>query len=331
MTDAPISQARWLAIAKHILARYAMPNATVAWLAYTHNPVFDVRRDNARYVLRLRAYDTQHEQWMRSEAHILKAAGTHLPVPLPMGDVQVLELDEGRVLALLLHYLEGEPITVAQLTPDLLYKIGAFIARWHNICAQLLNVSDKGINPLVQDSKLQRPRLDFEGLFGAQSIYQHEGERIYTDEQRTLMDTAKDKVRAAMDARGSNGLLLVHGDLLLDNLLLHNGEVRALDFEYCGFGYDLYDLTPLLWQLKPEPSYPAWEDALWAGYTALRPLPYRHLLETFIVARQVASMRWIAANQHNPAIGSEAPALLQRRAVELKTFLDTGVLKRGMW
>jgi Ser/Thr protein kinase RdoA (MazF antagonist) len=331
MTDAPIPQAHWLAIAKHALACYAMPHAAVEWLAYTHNPVFDVRHEGKRYVLRLRAYDAQHEQWLRSEAYILKAAGAHLPVPLPMGDVLVLDMDEGRVLALLLHYLEGEQITRAQLTPELMHKVGAFIARWHNVSTELITVLSKGINPLVQELDLHRPRLDFEGLLGTQSIYQHEGERIYTDEQHALMDAAKARVRAAMVARGANGLLLVHGDLLLDNLLLHNGEVRALDFEYCGFGYDLYDLTPLLWQLKPEPHYPVWEGALWAGYTSLRPLPYRHLLETFIVARQVASMRWIAANQHNPAIGSEAPALLQRRAAELKTFLETGVLKRGTW
>jgi Ser/Thr protein kinase RdoA (MazF antagonist) len=258
---------------------------------------------------------------MRAEAYILRAAGAHLPVPLPVGDLQVLQVNEGRVLALLLHYLEGEAITIAQLTPDLMRKIGGFIARWHQVGTQILG----------QPTVLTRPRLDFEGLLGTQSIYQHEGERIYTDEQHALMQAAKEKVRAAMDARGADGFLLVHGDMLLDNLLLYEGEIRALDFEYCSFGYDLYDLTPLLWQLKPEPNYPVWEDALWEGYTTPRPLPYRHLLEAFIAARQVASMRWIAANQHNPAIGSEAPALLQRRAAELKTFLETGVLRRGAW
>ena len=118
--------------------------------------------------------------------------------------------------------------------------------------------------------------------------------------------------------------------LLLKNILFHEGEVRALDFEYCGWGYYLYDLTPLLWQLKPQNRYPQLEQALWDGYTSIRPLTQRHreLLETFIAGRQVASMRWIAANRQNPHVVGKVEAILTQRTAELQAFLETGKLNR---
>ena len=118
--------------------------------------------------------------------------------------------------------------------------------------------------------------------------------------------------------------------MLLQNILFHEGEVRALDFEYCGWGYYLYDLTPLLWQLKPQSRYPELEQALWDGYTSIRPLSSRHreLLETFIAGRQVASMRWVAANRHNPAYQGKVEGILAQRTVELQGFLETGMLHR---
>ena len=117
---------------------------------------------------------------------------------------------------------------------------------------------------------------------------------------------------------------------MLKNILFHENEVRALDFEYCGWGYYLYDLTPILWQLKPQARYPQLEQALWDGYTDIRPISKRHreLLETFIAGRQVASMRWIAANQQNPYVAGKVESILTKRTAELAAFLETGELKR---
>jgi Ser/Thr protein kinase RdoA (MazF antagonist) len=83
--------------------------------------------------------------------------------------------------------------------------------------------------------------------------------------------------------------------------------------------------------LKPLSNYKELEEALWQGYTSKRPLTNRHreLLEIFIAARQVASMRWVAANQHNPAYQGKVEAILQQRTAELAGFLETGILNRS--
>ena len=47
---------------------------------------------------------------------------------------------------------------------------------------------------------------------------------------------------------GSFGL--IHSDLHCENFLFHNGVVRAIDFDDCGWGFHLYDLAVTLWELE---------------------------------------------------------------------------------
>ncbi|MCA9912607.1 MAG: phosphotransferase, partial [Anaerolineae bacterium] len=156
---------------------------------------------------------------------------------------------------------------------------------------------------------------------------------IFTGAQLLTMQEVAGKVHAAMQnlGRGEEEFGIIHADLLLHNILFHEGEARGLDWEYSGWGYFLYDLTPLLWQMKPLPNYAEIQAALWDGYTSIRPLTeeHRNLLETLIAGRQVASMRWVAANQRNPHYAGKVERILAQRTAELRNFLDTGTLNRS--
>ena len=44
---------------------------------------------------------------------------------------------------------------------------------------------------------------------------------------------------------------LIHADLHESNYLLHNEELRPIDFDRCGFGYYLYDVASSLQHLLP--------------------------------------------------------------------------------
>jgi hypothetical protein len=97
----------------------------------------------------------------------------------------------------------------------------------------------------------------------------------------------------------------------------------------CGWGVDLYDLAPLLWQMKPYPQYEAIADAFWQGYTEWRALPPREWLEVFIAARQGASVRWVIQNRHLPGYAERVNEIVRQRMDEIAGFLDTGILKRN--
>ncbi|MDQ7027810.1 MAG: phosphotransferase [Anaerolineae bacterium] len=306
-------KAWWMQQAKILLKGY-LPDAQIAWLAYTHNAVFDVVHKRGHFVLRV--HDKNDMRQVTSEETILMQLNTsQLSAPKP---IQVMSDENTTTVGLLLTHLDGMSQTAKTVSLPEMQAIGNYLAKMHKVSFQAEN----------------RPTLDYRGLFGKNGVYHlsDESRKVFTDEQIIVMDTVAEKVKLAMDELGASDseFGLIHGDFLLKNILFHEGDVRALDFEYCGWGYYLYDLTPLLWQLKPQDRYPELEQALWDGYSSIRPLNTRHreLLETFIAARQVASMRWVAANRHNPAYQGKVEGIMGQRTAELRGFLETGVLKR---
>lgn len=303
----------WLGQAKKALASFDMENASIEWLAYTHNAVFKVRFNNAKYILRLSL--PENSEQVSEEYHLLRGiSNAGLAVSRP---IEVLFNEH--FSAILLHYQEGRSLSPNDVTENDMRKIGQFLGRFHNT---------------EIPETIYRTALDWEGLFSETGAY-YPGENnmsVFKPVQLAIMDAVAKTVKSAMDKLGKSKdeFGLIHGDLLLKNILFHHGKVHALDFEYSGLGYYLYDLTPILWQLKPQSRYLQLEQSLWDSYASIRPMTKRHrdLLETFIAGRQVASMRWIAANQKNPYVEGKVDEILHQRTAELSAFLETGELKR---
>ena len=302
----------WLEKAKEALSSIEI-DATVEWLAYTHNAVFKLSHYNQIYILRLSLPENSSQ--VQAEQKLLT---TLIHAGLAVSEVMNV-IEHREFSGLLLSYLDGHSPEPMLVTVDEMRKIGQFLAQFHHV---------------EIGRTIERKSLDWDGLFSKSGIYYpgDENMTVFTETQLSVMDAVAEKVKSAMDEFGQNDAEfgLIHGDLLLKNILFHENEVRALDFEYCGWGYYLYDLTPILWQLKPQVRYLQLEQALWDGYTSIRPLTDRHhdLLETFIAGRQVASMRWIAANQQNPYVAGKVEGILSQRTAELSAFLETGELKR---
>jgi len=330
-------QAIWMEIACTIINRWELTVKDVTWLGYTNNAVFKVEAEQGIYVLRLHPPGridipklTSELQWL----HVIRR-NTNLLAPYPYET----EIDGEQLLfataysdklpspsivfCTLFEYVEGESKTSDELTPDDMRRVGEYLAKLHT-AGQFTPAPD-----------FVRPWLNWEGLFGENSPYNpRENAHIITDEQLTVFDKVADRVRETMEdvGQGADAFGLVHADMLAKNILFHEGDPRAIDFEYSGWGYYLYDLTPLLWQLKSDRAedYMTLEDAIWAGYTSIKPQPdrYRTLLDVFIAGRQLASCRWLAVNLNHPAVRDVAPTLLAQRTEELKQFLQTGKLNR---
>ena len=60
-------------------------------------------------------------------------------------------------------------------------------------------------------------------------------------------------------------------------MLFKAGEPRVIDFEDCGFGYYLYDLSIILsqWLWKSEMDW--FQDVFWGGYAETHTLPDEQL------------------------------------------------------
>lgn len=289
-------------------------SVTLILLAHTHHAVFKVRAEDNTYILKIT--QTKNADQLLSEFTILQTLSkSALNIAHPLG-----QYAGDSTYSILISYVYGDEISSRDISTEAMTRIGRFLADFHLIPTDTLSASLK--------------RLDWAGLFSETGIY-HPGEdnlTAFTDHQHTIIDEVTKQVQSAMNALGQEAdeFGLIHGDLLLKNILFYEDDVRALDFEYCGWGYYLYDLTPILWQLKPQARYQQLADALWQGYNTIRPLTAHHrdLLEIFIAGRQVASMRWVVANQQNSHITGKVASILAQRTAELSVFLETGILER---
>ena len=327
----------WMRLALDLIGSWNLTAPNLSWLGYGSNAVFKVNADDGDFVFRLQAGGRIDADSLRAELAWLRhiAANTDLaaPAPLPTIDAAAEEYfasalngalpPPSLVYACLFRFIAGEPKSSARLTLDDMWRVGQFLARLHTA------------GQFEPPPGFSRPRLNASGFFGVNSPYHAvDNTGLISPNQAKVHSQVERRVRGAMKQLGENAdaFGLIHADLLAKNILFAHGRLAALDFEYCAWGYFLYDLAPLLWQLKGERAadYQRLEDALWGGYSSLRPHidEQRRLLEDFIAARQWASLRWLLGNLQHPTIQEVARSLIVARTEELKSYLDDGILRR---
>lgn len=326
----------WLGLARDVIELWGLGASHLSWLGYSSNAVFKVSASCGIYVLRLHLPGRVHAARLASELTWLQnlRLNTDLlaPAPVPLQDnaavvlftsLRPAQLAPDAVFCSLFRYIDGESKPAKELTADDVHAVGVYLGALHR---------EGQFEP---PAGFMRPRMDWEGLFGEESLYALQDSIVTTTaEQADTFEQAENRVRTVMTAidRGPDTFGLIHGDLLAKNILHCGDQLAALDFEYCAWGYFLYDLAPLLWQLKGErpDDYCRLEEAMWSGYRSKTALDARMRvhLEGFIAARQLASCRWLLANAGHPALREIAPKLLEDRASELRDYLKNGVLKR---
>ncbi len=326
----------WLGLAHDVIGLWGHGGAHLSWLGYSSNAVFKASARSGIFVLRLHRPGKARAERLESELRWLQYLNQNtdllapLPIPLPDHTREVLftsvrpaRLGPEVVLCSLFEFIDGKSKSAQDLSAAEVHAVGVYLGTLH---------SEGQFEP---PPGFRRARMDWEGLFGAESPYSvHETIIAPSTEQADTFAQVENRLRSVMAAidRDPDSFGLIHGDLLAKNILFRAGQPVALDFEYCAWGYFLYDLAPLLWQLKGERphDYPLLEEALWSGYTAkttVNPQARAHL-EAFIAARQLASCRWLLAHASHPTVRAIAPKLLEDRAAELRDFLASGVLKR---
>ena len=323
--------ARFTDAAEHILPDFGFIDCDVTPVKYVNNAVFAIDGPRGPHALRVHRRGQKPVEHIRSEmrwlADLRARSDLCVPEPVPtldgslVGRVQVDGITEP-LSCVLTTWVEGKACPPEDTSPEQARRLGEFLARLHTFSEKYQPPED-----------FCRPRLDWEGLFGADSPYNPgEGARIFSPDLVRVMDAVAGRVRAvmmALDADPAN-FGLIHADFIAKNYLFQSDRVCAIDFEDCAFGYFLYDLAPPLLNFSPLPGYADLKAALWEGYTSLRPLPdhFHAYLETFVAGRHVASCRWIAGNLDNPQVRERAPRILAHRTQELAGFLKTGRLER---
>jgi Ser/Thr protein kinase RdoA (MazF antagonist) len=280
-----------------------------------------------RYVIRIHRPGSQDAVTIRSELLwllALRREGLVVPEPVPTRDGALLTLASTAGVpeprhCVVLRWVSGRFLR-ARLGRSHLERVGAFMAQLHRQAERFVVPAD-----------FFRKRWDYEGLRSevlGTDLAQSWAHLSHTE--RTLLDAVGARVQQAMHALGEGREVfgLIHADFYERNYLFADGEVHAIDFDGCGWGYYLFDIGVAFSTLLARPDYPALRQAFLAGYRRVRPLAASHaaLIDTFIAGRLMCHVLWLAAHVDEPSYGMRAVRRIAYELGELQSFMDRGSL-----
>ena len=298
---AQLGRLRHIALAA--LEQYSLPAGRLEFVSHGENTTY--RHDSAagRHLVRVHrpqrhGRDVDSAAAIRSELAWLRAirADSDLAVPEPLDSldgsptVEATADGETRICSVL-RWMEGR-IHESSPRPVHLRRLGKAMGQLHE-------QADAWTRP----PDFVRMRWDHETFFGSVMMYGNiPAERCWEllpAEVRVRFKGVGHRAATLLDQAGDVGL--IHADLHLGNALFAQREVKLIDFDDCGIGPRLYELAVALWELRERPDYPAYREALLAGYRSRRDLEVTDLDE-FIAIRQVAFDLWYTGTaQVNPA------------------------------
>jgi Ser/Thr protein kinase RdoA (MazF antagonist) len=256
------------------------------------NDVYSLRSDNARYAARVyRAgwHSTDDVDYELAFLHHLGARGLPVVAPVPdrNGDYRfAVEASEGRRDVVLFRWVPGRPLTRAP-SAELARRAGALAAEIHR--------AGDDFRPHRQ------PRTtDYAGLLARElpslleTLAHRPNDATYCAEAGSAIVAALEDVSAEKAPVGP-----VHGDMHAGNLFVtQDGGVTIMDFDNCGEGHYVEDLTCFRWSDAHRGRDPSIADAFIAGYEAVRPISRseRALFPLFEAAKQLWFMGGVASN-----------------------------------
>lgn len=158
----------------------------------------------------------------------------------------------------------------------------------------------------------ERQSWDFEHSLGAEPNWGPwtEGPNLTPDAHELLARTVDViEYRLAHLGKALHRCGLIHADFRLANLLIHEGNVRVIDFDDCGLGWFLYDAASAVTFFEDRPEVPALLDAWLEGYRRVRPLAKEDETElwTLIMMRRLTVFAWFGSHNDTLLVQQEGP------------------------
>lgn len=292
----PAGQVRRLrGLAEAALPRFGLGGAELVPYGHGENTVFRAEVSGRRFAVRIHGpnYHTANE--IRSELAWLAAlVDTGIPGPEPLfadDGGHTVELGGEEVYAprqvSVLRWLPGRLIG-RRRAPLTYRKLGHLMADLHEHAAAW-----------ERPGWFERPTWDQDALFGEAVDYGGGSAATAWAHVQPSMEPvwreAESRAAAAIEAlgRGAEVFGLIHADLHTHNVMQHQGSLLPFDFDDCGLGWLLYDLSVPLDTFRFTPKWAPMRDAFLEGYAEVRTPPDLTHLDAFIGARLVTTGLWV--------------------------------------
>jgi Ser/Thr protein kinase RdoA (MazF antagonist) len=222
-------------------------------------------------------------------------AGVHTPKTLPgvngelIHHISTEEVPEGRH-CVFFEFLEGVEPDEDNLLPNF-PELGEITARMH-----------QHVKHWTLPEGFERFHWNIETIFGETPLWGHWYDGLnFNEERREIIARAVDVISRRLTSFGQapSRYGLVHSDMRLANLLLHDGDTRVIDFDDSGFSWYLWDLATALSFIEDRADVPELIAAWLEGYRRVEELPQEDEDEipTFVLLRRIQLIAWIGSHR----------------------------------
>ena len=275
------------------------PGSRVTMINHSENTTYriDDPGGGAPTILRVHreAYHTRNAiacelAWM---AALRAEAGVVTPTPIPGVDGALIQDVSARGLnprhCVLFEFLEGEEPSEDELIGPF-HRLGEVSGRIHRHSESWPRGPD-----------FERLHWDFAHMLGDRPYWGDWRAGPALDPARlALLERLAEVIgrRLAAYGKAPERFGLVHADLRLANLLIHEGETRVIDFDDSGLSWFLYDLATALSFIEEREDVPDLVRAWVEGYRTVRPLSAADEAEipTFLMLRRMVILAWIGSH-----------------------------------
>lgn len=324
-------QARRLeAVAADALEFWDRAGGRLTLLKHRENAVFRVDVGDERTAMRLHRCGYHSDAALRSELQWMKAladAGIEVPrfIPTVNGSSFVSVPVDGLPSPLqidLFEWIEGEQLGSVEEGIADASKVESTYRQIGELAGRLHNQSSAWELP----AGFERHAWDEDGLAGERPFWGRFWDIEAADEeQRSLLVKGRDRVYADLKRVPKTPATygMIHADFVQENILMHDGEPRLIDFDDAGFGWHLFELATSLYFIQEESFYEEAKSALLAGYRSQRALGEESLaqLPLFMLARGFTYVGWVHTRTETETARELTPMLLDAACALTEDYL----------
>lgn len=175
---------------------------------------------------------------------------------------------------------------------------------------------------------LRRGVMDFDTIIGRRPMWGRwqDAEDLQADGMAILSRTS-DVIRGRLERFGKSHQRfgLIHADLRLANLLVHDSEIQVIDFDDCGFGWYLHDVAGAVSFIEDKPITPSLIDAWLTGYRRVEPVSGEEQREipTFIMQRRMQLLAWLTSHADSDPVKELRAGFADGTVALAETYLKT--------